>query len=172
MGLEPGAGLLGGHPQAGVVLGNAVAGHDALHAQRLRGGDGQGAVAEPGQLALQKANGVDAHGRGSGGFGRVNAALRLLGDVLVGDGVQVSQRLLILKDNRPQLFPVQLVPVIHGAEAGDQLRFHGLGGTGQVMVDGVGVDEHAAQGFQGLQDRRLPRPGGAGDADDPHARCS
>ena len=172
MGLKPGAGLLGGHPQAGVVLGNAVAGHDALDPQLLRGGDGQGAVAKIDQLALQEANGVDAHGGGPGGLRRLDAALGLPGDVFVGDPVQVGQGVLVLKDDGPQLFPVQFVPVIHGAEAGDQLCLHCLGGPGQVVVDGVGVDEHAAQGFQGLQDGGLPRPGGAGDANNSHAWCS
>lgn len=94
------------------------------------------------------------------GLRRLDAALGLPGDVLVGDPVQVGQGVLVLKDNGPQLFPVQLVSVIHGAEAGDQLCLHCLGGPGQVVVDGVCVDEHAAQGFKACRTVVFPAPVG------------
>ena len=114
---------------------------DPLHPEFLRRGDGQGTVTVGRQRALQQGDGVNAHCGNPRLTGLRNAAGGFLGHIFMGDGVQVRQGLLVLKDHRAQLLPVQGFPVVHRAKPGLQLRPQGGRGPGQIVVHGIGVND-------------------------------
>ncbi len=99
--------LLGLHPHAGVVLRNAVPDHDAPDPHLRRSQHTHHCVAQLTQAALNKGDGVHGGQRPSFPAGSAEQLLHPLADIPVGDGVQVGQQGLVLKDQGAQLLPVQ-----------------------------------------------------------------
>ena len=140
-------GLLGLHPQTGIVLGDAVPGHDPRHAHLLGGGDGQGPAAELVQAALHQVDGIDAHHLRRGA---VDPAAELPGEVLEDDPVELGQLVGIGEYSAAQPLPVEAVFIEHRAEGPlDGPAEAGIGAE-HLMINGVAVQHQAPQHPQGL----------------------
>ena len=107
---KPFGAFLGSNPAFCVVPVDAVTNHEPPKPRFLRGGDGDGHVAQLRETSLEQADGVDG------------GKLRLMGQSsehfrfhrAVGDLVQVIQGLFVRKHQLPQFFSLQYA-VFHGA---------------------------------------------------------
>ena len=88
----------------------------------------------------------------------------------MGNVVEIGQSRGIVEDDLPQLLAVDgTVRPLQGTKPLLQQIPQSIVTVQEFMVDGVGVQDTGPQLFQGVEGGCLPRPGGAGDADNFYA---
>ena len=164
---EPPAVVLGADPGKGIVPGDSVPLHEPGNAHFLRGGDGNGQVAQLCQAPFKQADGINGC--------QLRPFCQLVQHRLtnggVGDAVEIQQGLLIGKDHRPQLFALEPSirhhtgkPLGNGRQQ-SRIRFQ------KAVVDGIAVQHHGSSLPQKLQKGGLSAAGAPGDAQD-HSSAS